>query len=82
LNADPNKFAQIIRNLISNALKFTHRDGTISVAISVDRNVDRKAIIQTRTTSKSTSDEHGFPMMLVLSVTDSGAGISKVCNFT
>ena len=35
VNVDVSKFAQVIRNFISNALKFTPRQGSVSVRASV-----------------------------------------------
>ena len=35
LFADQGKIAQVVRNLLSNALKFTSRDGAVSVTLSV-----------------------------------------------
>ena len=36
LFADQGKVAQVVRNLLSNALKFTNRNGTVHVALSVE----------------------------------------------
>ena len=36
LFANQGKIAQVVRNLLSNALKFTSRNGTVSVILSVD----------------------------------------------
>eukprot|EP00597_Dinobryon_sp_UTEXLB2267_P000711 CAMPEP_0170070286 /NCGR_PEP_ID=MMETSP0019_2-20121128/8639_1 /TAXON_ID=98059 /ORGANISM="Dinobryon sp., Strain UTEXLB2267" /LENGTH=381 /DNA_ID=CAMNT_0010278535 /DNA_START=675 /DNA_END=1816 /DNA_ORIENTATION=- len=82
LNADPNKLAQVIRNLVSNAMKFTKRDGTITVSVSAELRTSTETIHGNRSSQMSflcamPSESESFPLELVLSVTDSGAGISK-----
>eukprot|EP00607_Mallomonas_marina_P008441 CAMPEP_0182424572 /NCGR_PEP_ID=MMETSP1167-20130531/10775_1 /TAXON_ID=2988 /ORGANISM="Mallomonas Sp, Strain CCMP3275" /LENGTH=557 /DNA_ID=CAMNT_0024604463 /DNA_START=625 /DNA_END=2298 /DNA_ORIENTATION=- len=72
---DENKMSQVIRNILSNALKFTPQDGSVHVLIKVDksqstvggkydRNGDEEDI-------RMTSDR------LVINVIDTGVGISK-----
>ena len=101
LIADPHKLAQVIRNLVSNALKFTSSGGLVTVTMSVEESnmvVDydgveigtdkfigrevfwsqffpffRKEIFQ-----QKYSVPENVKHFLVLSVTDSGAGISEV----
>jgi len=77
LDADPNKFAQVIRNLLSNALKFTNHSGTIKVTASVSTTAE-----STRSIPVSVSSFAIHPTspssMLVLTITDSGVGITKV----
>ena len=80
LAADRNKAAQVIRNLTSNALKFTPADG--HVVITLD------AITSSATTRSSPNNRvqppHGqayepsMLIMLQMKVMDSGAGISEV----
>ncbi len=65
LNVDTNKIAQVIRNLVSNGLKFTPSGGTVEVTLSV---MDE---------GKGAKDAPCS--LLVLNVKDSGAGISEVC---
>eukprot|EP00607_Mallomonas_marina_P010604 CAMPEP_0182422460 /NCGR_PEP_ID=MMETSP1167-20130531/8165_1 /TAXON_ID=2988 /ORGANISM="Mallomonas Sp, Strain CCMP3275" /LENGTH=481 /DNA_ID=CAMNT_0024600543 /DNA_START=986 /DNA_END=2431 /DNA_ORIENTATION=- len=60
LFVDGNKIAQVIRNLVSNGLKFTPRGGTVTVRVSI---VDD--LINNR-----------LQKALKIEVTDSGAGIS------
>ena len=101
LIADPHKLAQVIRNLVSNALKFTSSGGLVTVTMSfeesnmsvendvVETGTDkfiggkvfwsrffpffRKEIFQ-----QKYSVPENVKHLLVLSVTDSGAGISEV----
>ena len=85
MNADPNKLAQVIRNMVSNAMKFTKRDGTIMVSVSAEYRTDtnpRDSSIRRSIIRAHPSESESFPFELVLSVTDSGAGISKVLRFT
>ncbi len=63
LNCDKFKLSQVIRNLISNALKFTPVNGDVTV------------LLEKRTTS--VNYENCDEVMLRLSVRDSGAGISE-----
>ena len=63
ITVDVNKISQVFRNLISNALKFTQRNGKVSVYSSYC-NVDTQTSIQ--------------PSMLRVVIKDSGIGISKV----
>jgi signal transduction histidine kinase len=37
MHVDVAKFAQIVRNLVSNALKFTPRDGNVTILLEVVR---------------------------------------------
>ena len=37
LRADPYKLAQVIRNLVSNSLKFTEPSGTVSVILAIEQ---------------------------------------------
>jgi hypothetical protein len=90
LEADSNKIAQVIRNLVSNALKFTRSDGTVKVCASVQRTSKRLAVDDSSSMmskvlrsasvypTKSSYDKNTEVVRLVLTVTDSGAGISKV----
>eukprot|EP01041_Mallomonas_annulata_P001511 gene1511-biopygen724 len=61
LDADRNKISQIIRNLVSNGLKFTPPGGTVDVTVYV--------------TDGTTVDDRASKL-LKLDVMDSGAGIS------
>jgi len=89
LDADPNKFAQVLRNLVSNALKFSTTNGTVKVCASVQRNIKHLEVEDSRSLmSKIFRNTSVYPTKnnykkepednkLVLTVTDSGAGISK-----
>ena len=67
LDVDANKVAQVVRNLVSNGLKFTKPGGAVTVNVST---VDQRK-------------ENGgsYCKLLKIAVKDSGAGISEVrCN--
>jgi signal transduction histidine kinase len=80
LAADRNKVAQVIRNLTSNALKFTPADGYVIITLD--------AITSSATTSSTSNNrvqpphrqayEPSMLIMLQMTVMDSGAGISEV----
>jgi signal transduction histidine kinase len=59
---DVNKFSQVLRNLINNAIKFTPAGGAVTVSARFEPSVDKDA-------------ENGF---VVIEVADTGHGISKV----
>ena len=61
LFVDVSKIAQVVRNLVSNGLKFSPRGGTVAVDVAV---VDK--------------GDSAVCRSLTVSVTDSGAGITKV----
>ncbi|MDY7007073.1 MAG: ATP-binding protein [Cyanobacteriota bacterium] len=65
--ADPNKMRQVILNLLSNAAKFTE-NGNISLKVQIINN-DEDCNIQ--------NEELTPKKMLILSVADTGIGISK-----
>eukprot|EP00607_Mallomonas_marina_P009756 CAMPEP_0182420796 /NCGR_PEP_ID=MMETSP1167-20130531/5871_1 /TAXON_ID=2988 /ORGANISM="Mallomonas Sp, Strain CCMP3275" /LENGTH=656 /DNA_ID=CAMNT_0024597247 /DNA_START=640 /DNA_END=2610 /DNA_ORIENTATION=- len=61
ISVDQHKMAQVIRNMVSNALKFTPPNGSVNVFIDLfDEEID-----------------NDMKKMLKLDVTDSGAGISE-----
>ena len=62
LFVDVSKIAQVVRNLVSNGLKFTPRGGSVDVEVEVMDKEGDTAVCRS----------------LTMTVTDSGAGISKV----
>ena len=74
IEVDTNKIAQVVRNLVSNGLKFTPKDGTVEATLSVQEVTAEDEAVDTNTAgAKYTTNK-----VLVFSVKDSGAGISPV----
>lgn len=63
VSADKNKFVQVLRNLISNGLKFTPPHGKVTVAVKV---------------RMSASNATNSICALILEVTDTGAGLTQM----
>jgi len=87
VSADKSKLAQIIRNLVSNALKFTPAGGTVDVVVEVE--VVQEEVLkplphprQTRNQSSqqpaSISKQAATYYKLQINVIDTGVGVSKV----
>ena len=64
-NVDPGRISQVLDSLLENALKFTPKNGKISISTSLDR---------TGKTGGSSGKDKG---MIVVSVSDNGRGIPK-----
>lgn len=73
VRADQFKISQVIRNLISNALKFTPEQGTVKVI--VERLMPSNNTSLVTTTMAPTLVSHA-PQVLRITVQDTGAGIS------
>ena len=67
IEADRYKLSQVIRNLVSNAIKFTPEGGTISVNATITH--DSYSVVDHISTVKRS---------LRIQVSDSGCGIAKV----
>jgi signal transduction histidine kinase len=72
LLVDVNKTSQVLRNLVSNALKFTKRGGTVKVISSIRLSTSDVAVAAGGDDASNESSE-----LLHVSVVDTGVGISK-----
>ena len=72
LFVDFNKLAQVLRNLFSNAIKFTPRGGCVEVTVVL---VDSVAILAHQRLPQQVQP---ITSVLCITVTDTGAGISAV----
>ena len=80
LHVDPNKFAVVIRNLVSNALKFTPKGGVVTVSLAIHPYPPQELpTIMPSSDLVRVHPETRCPVCLLrLVVTDTGAGISQV----
>ena len=73
IDTDRCKLTQVLRNLISNGLKFTPKGGQVTVSVKL---VDDGAVTTTGVIEQKAGNQKSY----VVAVTDTGVGISKVCN--
>jgi signal transduction histidine kinase len=76
VNGDANRIAQVVTNLVSNAIKYTPEGGNVAVAIRQASGEELKKIGKGLATAQinNTGNKKGY---LILSVTDTGVGISE-----
>ena len=79
IQADPHQLSQVVRNLVSNAIKFSKAESSIKITIDIitlntgDEEFS-EIYIQNKIMLKSTVATH----YIRFAITDTGAGISKV----
>lgn len=69
ISADKNKFVQVLRNMISNALKFTPKGGSVTIRVKT------RNIMSTSASIRNTKNI-GKQLNLVIDVIDTGVGLS------
>ena len=72
---DVNRISQVMRNLLSNAFKFTPKGGKVTVTASHIYD-----IIELTENNDSNNNDANNQQLLRIEVKDTGAGISKVYN--
>jgi signal transduction histidine kinase len=75
LEVDKNKISQVIRNLGSNALKFTPANGTVDVVLTFIPEVAGSRA------GEAEEDDLGESGKLVVAVIDSGVGLTAVSHW-
>ena len=83
LSIDPLKIGQVIRNLITNAVKFTPSDKTITVTLR-EATVADLAVAESlagtgKITTQTSKDKPGYRLVgqVILDIEDTGAGITQ-----
>lgn len=75
IRVDVRRFEQVLRNLISNSVKFTPRGGSIRVSVKSELSVPRPK--HSQLLSSVTSHYKSFTRNLIVSVKDDGIGIPE-----
>lgn len=86
VTVDFNRFSQVIRNLVSNSLKFTPSGGKITVSVSEQKNMnstiffdsDSSLTDELSSISRNSSRHPQGGDYLRIDISDTGAGMSKV----
>jgi signal transduction histidine kinase len=79
IDGDEHKLAQVIRNLLSNALKFTPQGGEVFLK-ALSLNTFSELSVEYGALPQQVSEPLNEHLMwLTLTVTDTGLGISQVC---
>jgi signal transduction histidine kinase len=87
VRADPIRFAQVLLNFISNAVRFTEKSPRREIEVTLDASDVEPSLSQPLTTmttgepipqkiTKTTAEELGEPVFLIASVADSGVGLT------